>query len=169
VTLNRHLVVVLAVAVALAGGALLVRGMAPEPAPADLAFPFLDGRTVSLNDLHGRPVLVTFWATTCPVCRREMPDLAALYRELHPRGLEIIAVAMPYDRPDRVLGVATREKLPFPVALDIEGRAVHAFGGVTATPTRFLIDAEGNIVLEHVGSMDPAELRERIIELLAPA
>src|SRR5690606_19177210 len=68
VTLNRHLVVVLAVAVALAGGALLVRGMAPEPAPADLAFPFLDGRTVSLNDLYGRPVLVTFWATTCPVC-----------------------------------------------------------------------------------------------------
>ena len=158
--------IIAAAATALAAAALLwllvLRG--PHPAP-DLSFTYLDGRTVALQSLRGRPVLVSFWATTCPVCRRELPELAALYRELEPRGLEVIGVAMPYDPPNHVLEVSKDERIPFPVALDIEGHAVRAFGGITATPTRFLIDIDGNIVLHRQGTMAIADLRKRILEL----
>lgn len=144
-------------------GLLFLRG--PQPAPA-LSFTYLDGRTVSLASLRGRPVLVTFWATTCPICRRELPELAQMYRDLEPRGLEVIGVAMPYDPPNHVLEVSKGERIPFPVALDIEGRAVQAFGGVRGTPTRFLIDADGNIVLRRTGAMPIADLKERILDLI---
>lgn len=164
---NRHFFVVLAVAAALAAGAVIFRALAPVPAPAGLAFHCLDGRTLSLDALRGRPVLVNFWATTCPVCRKEMPDLVALYEDLNAQGLEVIAVAMPYDRPDHVLAFTEREKLPFPVALDIEGRAMHAFGDVKVTPTHVLIDPEGNVVYRHRGSADWGKLRGRIARLLA--
>ncbi len=151
----------------LAGAALGLAGAAghallrPRAAP-DSTFRLVDGRELRMADLRGRPVLVTFWATTCGTCVAETPKLASLYRELAPRGFEMIAVAMPYDPPYLVVDFTRRRELPYPVALDVDGSVVQAFGDVQYTPTTFVIAPDGAIAdrLEGAGAID--HLRERL-------
>jgi peroxiredoxin len=126
----------------------------------------LDGQSVALSSLEGRPVLVTFWATTCPGCVKEMPHLIDLHRELGPRGFEIVAIAMAYDPPEQVRELARQKQLPYTVAID-DGSAAVAFGDVKLTPTSFLIDPQGRIVQQKLGEMDMEQLRIRILGMLA--
>ncbi|MCW8828517.1 MAG: TlpA family protein disulfide reductase [Gammaproteobacteria bacterium] len=136
-----------------------------KPAPA-LEVTTLEGRNISLASLQGRPVLVTFWATTCPGCVKEMPHLVELYNELGPQGLEIIALAMAYDPEVQVREMVKLKQLPYPVALDRDGNAARAFGDVKLTPTSFLISPEGRIVQQKLGEMDMNALHSRIITML---
>lgn len=122
----------------------------------------LAGKAVTSNDLRGKVVLVNFWATTCAVCAREMPQIVATYQAYAARGFEVVAVAMPYDRPDWVVDYARRRELPFMVALDFDGTINRAFGGVEATPTGFLIDKQGKILQRVVGPPDFTRLRTTI-------
>ena len=131
----------------------------------ELSFTTLDGRQVSLADLRGRPVLVTFWATTCPGCMEEMPHLIDLYKELNPRGLEIIGVAMAYDPPNQVLTVVNQRQVPYPITLDIESKAATAFGDVRLTPSSFLIAPDGRIVLQKIGELDMQRVRREILAM----
>jgi peroxiredoxin len=126
----------------------------------------LDGRQLQLAELRGRPVLVTFWATSCPGCVKEMPHLVELYHELAPKGFEIVAFAMAYDPPEQVREMAARRELPYPVAVDSSGEAARAFGDVRLTPTHFLIDPQGRIVQQKIGELDMVQLRTRIVGML---
>ena len=126
----------------------------------------LGGEQVSLQQLQGRPVLVTFWATTCPGCVKEMPHLVELYNELHPQGFELIALAMAYDPEDQVREMARLKRLPYKVALDRDGSAAKAFGDVKLTPTSFLIDPNGRIVQQKLGEMNMDALHSRILAML---
>jgi peroxiredoxin len=126
----------------------------------------LDGQHLSLASLQGRPVLVTFWATTCPGCVKEMPHLVDLYHELGPKGLQIVAIAMSYDAPDQVRIMSQQKQLPYTVALDSDGSAAKAFGNVQLTPTSFLLDPQGRIVQQKLGEMDMGQLRNRIQGML---
>ena len=110
--------------------------------------------------------MIRFWATTCSVCRKELPQLTALYDDLHLQGLALIAVAMPYDPPNRVLETAHREEIPYPVALDVMGRTTAAFGDVSLTPTTFLVAPDGRIAARYIGAVDFRKLRQRIETLL---
>ncbi len=159
----------------IAGLAVLLLGMAAavwfapgllHPRAPQVAFHGTDGQVLKLADLRGRPVLVNFWATTCPGCIKEMPQLAQLQQEYGPRGLQVIGVAMPYDRPSDVLLVQKKRKLPYFIALDPEGRVTSAFGGVRLTPTSFLIDPEGRIVFKKIGELDWARLRRELGSML---
>ena len=161
----RRAVYALLLALALGATAMLVYLQRPPPAP-DIALTLIDGSHVSLAALRGRPVLVNFWSTTCEICVREMPRLAELYAELEPAGLEIIAIAMPYDPPVRVAAYAKQRRLPYPVALDINGNALRAFGGVRGTPAWFLIAPDGAIAMRHHGELDLNGLRDMIERLL---
>ena len=126
----------------------------------------IDGRSFDSTAVEGRPVLVTFWSTTCLVCLREMPDLEAFYRRLAPHGFEIIAVSMPWDPPDEVVRLARARGLPYPVALDVNGAIASAFGDVSVTPTHFLIDPGGEVALHRTGALDFAELGDRVRSML---
>ncbi|WP_428634581.1 TlpA family protein disulfide reductase [Sedimenticola sp.] len=139
-------------------------GMKPAPA---ISVTTLKGEQISLQSLQGRPVLVTFWATTCPGCIKEMPHLAELYKELAPRGLEMIALAMSYDPENQVREMIKIKKPPYKVALDSDGKAALAFGDVKLTPTTFLIAPDGRIVQQKLGEMDMSALRNRILGMLA--
>ena len=133
----------------------------------DINLALLDGRQISLQKLQGQPVLITFWATTCATCKKEIPHLIKLYEELSPNGLEIIAIPMSYDPPNQVLLLTEKEKIPYPVALDINGDAAQAFGNVEVTPTSFLIDPNGSISHYVVGKIDMEKLRRKITEQLS--
>lgn len=126
----------------------------------------LDGHALPLAERQGRPLLVTFWATSCPGCVKEIPHLADLYRELAPQGLELVGVAMEYDPPDQVRAMVAEKAIPYPIVLDTEGRVAEAFGGVRLTPTHFLIDPEGRIVQQKLGELEMGPLRERLVAML---
>jgi thiol-disulfide isomerase/thioredoxin len=129
-------------------------------------FTTITGAKISLPELHGKPVLVTFWATTCGSCMAEIPHLIELYNRFHPRGFELIAVAMAYDPPNRVVAMVKDKNLPYTIALDITGEHGNAFGGIWATPTTYLIDTDGKINWHTVGMFEPDELAERIEQQL---
>lgn len=138
----------------------------PKQLPA-LDYPIIDGRRIGPQDLAGRVTLVQFWATTCAVCVAEMPELMALHARYRDRGFELLAIAMPYDRPDRVLEFARRRALPFPVALDPMGAAVAAWGGVQGTPATWLVGPDGRIRAHWLGAPNLSAVSARIEALLA--
>lgn len=136
-----------------------------KPAP-DIALTTLEGRTLHLAELRGHPLLVTFWATTCPGCMKEMPHLITLHKELAPRGLEIIGVAMHYDPINDVRALVERRQVPYLIAHDTQAQAAHAFGDVRLTPTTFLIAPDGRILQQTIGELDLRALRTRVLGLL---
>ena len=129
-------------------------------------FKIVDGRTLSLAQLKGHPVLVVFWATSCVGCIKEMPHLIELYHELAPRGLEIIAVAMAYDPPNQVMEMRQRKQIPYPIALDVQGKVAKAFGDVSLTPTTFLIDSQGQVAIQKTGMLNMARMRQKLNSML---
>jgi len=152
---------------------LLVLAMVPaaragaDRLPDDLSFSVVSGQPLAATALRGRPLVIMFWASTCAPCIAEMPDLSALYTELHPKGLELVALAMPYDPPNRVMAAREVLKLPFPVALDVNAKVVRRLGVPPQTPQFLLVDASGRIVAVHSGAWPVAELRAALLPLLA--
>jgi peroxiredoxin len=129
-----------------------------ERAP-DISVATLDGRHLSIASLRGHPVLVNFWATSCPGCLKELPQLRELYQDFAPRGLHIIGIAMAYDRPDYVVAFSRERHIPYPIALDIDSDAARAFGGIEVTPTTFLVAPDGHIAQHTRGPLDVARVR----------
>ena len=114
----------------------------------------IQGEKITSNDLLGKVVLVNFWATDCPSCIAEMPDLIETYNKYKKQNFELIAVSMFYDPPSRVLSFSKNNKLPFSVVLDIDKKIASQFNGVTLTPTSFLIDHEGKIINKIIGEIN---------------
>lgn len=137
-----------------------------EPAP-EVTYALVDGTRVTTQDLRGKVVLVNFWATSCVTCVKEMPGLVDTYQRFRERGFETVAVAMSYDRPDYVVNYVQTRKIPFKVALDLQGRVATAFGDVAVTPTSYLIDRDGTILKRWVGEPDFPQLHALIDKRLS--
>ena len=120
----------------------------------DVTFITIEGKKISMAALKSKVVLVNFWATDCQACIKEMPDLVSLYQQYHQKGLEIIAVAMPYDPPAQVLNYTTQKKLPFPVMHDGLADVTETFGDVDLTPTTFIYDKQGKLLQRTIGALD---------------
>jgi len=166
VKLNKeNLIAGLALAVVLAFAAIWFMPAGLRQAPP-LVGQTLDGRTLTLEQFRGQPVLVTFWATTCPSCIEEIPHLMELYRELHPKGLEIIGVAMSYDPPEQVRAMVQQRQIPYPIVLDSQEHIAREFDNVRLTPTTVLISPDGRIVQYRLGLLDLPKLRETIKAML---
>ncbi|POZ52497.1 TlpA family protein disulfide reductase [Methylovulum psychrotolerans] len=147
-------------------GALAI--LAPVPlafAPA-LQLTTLTGQTLTLSDWRGKPVIVTFWATDCAGCIKEIPPLRGLYQDYHARGLEMLAIAMYYDPPSHVVAMTGEQQLPYPVALDLTAASARAFGQVALTPTTFLIAPDGRIALQYTGLFDEQAIRAALDRFL---
>lgn len=160
----RWAVALLAAGCMLAAFALRDHGT-PEVFPS-VSIPTIDGRRFDAAAMQGRPLLVTFWSTTCAVCLREMPEMEALYRRFAPRGFEIVAVSMPWDPPVEVMRLAQARALPYPVALDVDGAIGRAFGDVSSTPTHFLVGPGGEIAWRRTGELDFSGLADRVQSML---
>lgn len=128
------------------------------------------GEQITLGPDYERPLLVTFWATTCTTCLQEMPHLAELYRELAPRGLEMVGIAMYYDPPLQVVNLIEQREVPYPIALDLDKAAMRGFGmEQPVTPTTYLVAPGGQIVFRKFGFLDMDALRDTIAAMLPPA
>jgi peroxiredoxin len=120
----------------------------------DIVFVSIKGEQISMASLRGKVVLVNFWATDCKSCVNEMPELIKTYHQYQPRGLEIIAVAMPYDPPAQVVSFTSKKALPFPVIHDSYADITRKFGDVKLTPTAYIYNKEGKRIQHAVGAFN---------------
>jgi peroxiredoxin len=123
------------------------------------------GERVALGELRGRLVWLEFWSLSCAPCIEELPAMRLIYDQLDRRNMTTIAVAMPWDPPAPVADFVTREKLPWPVALDVNSAVANAFD-VRAVPYRVLIGRNGKIIHSESGRLDAEAWRARIEALL---
>ncbi len=119
----------------------------------------LDGKTYSLPDLRGKVVLLNFWATWCPPCRKEMPDMEKLHREFEKRGLVVLAVSD--EERETVTGFLQKQNYTFPILLD-PGRKVNTAFAIEGIPKSFLFDREGNLVGQAIDMRTERQFREML-------
>lgn len=128
-----------------------------DPAPVDvLLMQDLDGRTISTSDWKGKVALVTFWATWCGPCRREIPDLIAL-QERYPDHVQVIGISTDESGPETVREFAREWGINYPIVMQTP-EINRQFPGVFALPTTFVVDPEGRIVQTHVGLIGSVRL-----------
>ncbi len=118
----------------------------------DFRLVLADGTSLALSDLRGRPVLINFWATWCPPCRREMPDIIDRYNQ-NADDLVVLAVNT-REGLDLVEPFAESYEVTMPVVLDQTGDIMRLYE-VDSMPTSYFIDRDGHIVMRWVGLMSP--------------
>lgn len=136
-----------------------------ERAPALGPLRDLRGRVVRLGDYRGQVVLVNFWATWCPPCRAEVPELVRLQREYAGRGLRVVGVTHPPESAARVRRFARRMKINYPVALGTRATA-RAFGVGEILPVTVVIDRAGRVRARVLGILDEEEFEQKVRPLL---
>ncbi|HEX5411632.1 MAG TPA: TlpA disulfide reductase family protein [Terriglobia bacterium] len=122
----------------------------------------LDGQKWTLKSLRGKVVLVNFWATWCPPCRKEIPDLEALYKRFRGEGLVVLGISD--EEVTKVQPFARQQKITYPVLLD-PGRTVNDLYSVSGIPMSFVYDRSGKLVAE---SMD-MRTRKQFLAMLSDA
>jgi peroxiredoxin len=132
----------------------------------ELTMTTIAGQQIKLSELQGKVVLVNFWATDCPGCIKEMPDLIKTYNDYRNKGFELVAVAMSYDPPNHVLNYTEKNALPFPVVHDSYGEIAASFNDVRVTPTAFILDKEGKVIRRIIGELDFAALHQLLNDQL---
>jgi thiol-disulfide isomerase/thioredoxin len=134
------------------GEKLTIKFFRNPSAVADVSMRDLDGRTISPAALRGKVVLVNFWATWCPPCRAEIPDLVALQSK-YGDHLQIIGVSQDEGSLEVVKRFAADQHMNYPVVM-MTPELDRAFTGIAALPTSFVLDREGRIVQRHVGMLN---------------
>jgi len=165
-------IVALAVLLAVLATIPLLRGtpdgrigsLVGQPAPA-LSVEGLDGRTWSLADADGRLVWVNFWATSCEPCRTEMPAMQRLAEEY---GDELLVLGVDWgEERDAVAAFVERYGVTYPILLDPTLETYYRWAGTDGLPRHYFIGAEGTVVREVIGPLDPARMVAILDELLA--
>lgn len=156
----RKLLFITAICFAAAAQAQLKEG---QPVPA-FETRLLDGKTLGAKALKGKAVLVVFWATWCPSCQKELPELQALYEKHRGRGFEILAISVDADR-FTVEEFWKDHDYAFPVAMRVPAHT-QAFGPVKATPTLYLVDRKGVLRMARIGGLGQDKLEAKLLPLL---
>ncbi|MGA7077387.1 MAG: TlpA disulfide reductase family protein [Terriglobales bacterium] len=129
----------------------------PEFTLTDLA-----GKRWTFSELRGKVILVNFWATWCPPCRKKMPDLDALYGRFSAKGFVVLGISD--EEADKVSPFIRDHKVSFPVLLD-PGRKVHEALAVEGIPKSFVYDREGKLVAQSIDM----RTQKQFLEMLAKA
>jgi thiol-disulfide isomerase/thioredoxin len=157
----------LLLAVLAAGGGFVLYGFqaAPPERRPEFTLHDLDGKPRSISEWDGRVVLVNFWAPWCAPCRAEMPMLKQLQRDLGPRGLQVLGLAV--DDPEPVRRFAAELQINYPLLTDLMAvLAVQEAFGDTRLPYSVLIDRQGMIVFRRAGELKREEIEAQIRPLL---
>lgn len=132
-------------------------GLVGEAAPK-FSVKALTGEDVSV-EAKGKPYIINFWATWCPPCQAEIPDLAAFYAA-HRETVDFYAVNLQEEAP-AVQKFLTERQAELPVVLDAKGKASTLYG-VRAIPTTVVVNAEGTVIYRKTGGVTKAELEDVI-------
>jgi peroxiredoxin len=154
----------------------------PPPPPVDLSVPVgpkignrapdfilqtMDGSTIALSDLLGKPLVINYWATWCVPCKEELPILEKLFQEYQSRGLMIVSVdAIDQDTTDKLQSVITQVGMTFPTLLDEGNQFADAYQALFF-PTSFFVDPSGVIRDVTLGDSSEEVFRQKIERLLS--
>jgi thiol-disulfide isomerase/thioredoxin len=142
----------------------LAAGRRSPPAP-DIIIIGLDGKNILLGEKRGKVVIVDFWASWCPPCRRMVPIFNSLHEKYSNRGLEVIGISMDEGTTTDLKGLADEFGVRY-TAADGDRETEEAFK-VEALPTTLLIDRKGRIRARHKGAISRALLEREIKRLLS--
>ena len=135
-----------------------------KPAP-DFELKGIDGKTYKLSDFRGKVVVLNFWATWCPPCRKELPEYAEIQKEYADQGVQFIGIAVDDEGMDKVKGwveknpVATADPILIP-----DQKTIGSYGDLSAIPVTFFIDRKGMIRDSFVGMRQ----KPAVLDLLKP-
>jgi peroxiredoxin len=129
---------------------------------ADFTLTDLQGKAWNLRELQGKVVLVNFWATWCPPCRKEIPDLETLYNRFKGQGLVILAISD--EEMDKVKPFIAERNVTYPVLLD-PGRKVNELFQVVGIPKTFIYDRSGKLAAESIDM----RTQNQFLQMLAQA
>jgi peroxiredoxin len=129
---------------------------------ADFTLHTLDGKAVTLSALKGKVVLVNFWATWCPPCRKELPDMLALYEKFKDKGFVIVGITD--EKPEVVKPFVTKQALTYPILLDNERKVNQKFN-VQGIPFSVIYDRSGKLTKVAVDM----RTNKQLLEMLASA
>ena len=141
------------------------RSLPAHAAAPSFALPDLAGQPRSLASFRGRPALLNFWATWCPPCRAELPELRAL-AQTHLGCLDVVGIAEDSGSAGDLRAFAQANALEYPILLD-DGSAGRAYG-VTTIPRSVLIDAQGRVLHTFTGTITAAQVDETLARVGLP-
>ena len=131
----------------------------------DFSLPTTDGKILKLSSLKGKVVIIDFWATWCPPCRKGIPDLISLKKKYGAKGFEIVGVSVDTDTKDEVVPFIKEKGMNYPVVYG-NMNVYQQYGGIRAIPTSFVIDKQGKIVASYEGLIPISTYEGHIKKLL---
>lgn len=140
------------------GSAVEIGKEAPEFSLADI-----NGKEVSLSQFKGQVIILDFFATWCPPCRKEVPDFIELQKAYGDKGFTMVGVAL--VNADDARGFAAKENINYTVLVD-NGKVSEMYGPIRSIPTTFIIDKSGNIAKMYIGFRTKETFENDIKELL---
>ena len=131
----------------------------------DFALKSVDGKIVKLSDYKGKIIIIDFWATWCPPCRRGIPDLVELQKE-YKKDLVVIGISLDAAKTIKdVPGFIKEYGINYPIVYGDQQVTID-YGGIRSIPTSFVIDQKGNVVDSNVGLVSKDTFVNKIKELL---
>lgn len=136
-------------------------GLAVGDTAPDIVLKTLHNEQIRLSDLRGKPVIVNFWATWCPPCQREMPDLQKFYND-YKSHVEFLSVHLTsQDSREKVAPFMEQYRITFPVVLDTKGKILKLYN-IQTIPTTYILDKNGIIRKKVIGPLTYKQLQEAI-------
>jgi thiol-disulfide isomerase/thioredoxin len=125
----------------------------------------VEGKTVKLSDYKGKVVIIDFWATWCPPCRRGIPDLISIQKE-YKKNVVVIGISLDAEKTiNDIPGFIKENGINYPIVYG-DDKVVTDYGGIRSIPTSFVIDKQGNVADMHVGLVEKDVFVKKIDELL---
>ncbi|MGN7455840.1 redoxin domain-containing protein [Paenibacillus pasadenensis] len=136
----------------------------PGDKPPEFTLSTLDGRTVSLSDYEGKPVVLNFWGSFCPPCVKEMPEFQRQYDKWKSEGLEVLAVNLSEDNLT-VRNFVAGKNLTYPILRDVDKETERRYR-LRSYPTTFFIRPDGKLEEVYQGGMTEQDIEERVLKLI---
>ena len=131
--------------------------------PVDFELEGLDGKTYRLSDYRGKWVLVNYWATWCPPCREELPELEVFHSNHKDKDAVVLGVAMERIKKEKLQKFVDDQFLSYPILL-MQPAASTELGRVPGLPTSYLIDPQGELAARQVGPVTLQDLEAFITQ-----
>ena len=132
----------------------------------DFKVTLVNGEPFRLSDLEGKIVLINIWATWCPPCREETPELVSLYTEYKDKGLTVLGVSVDEQGKSVVLPFIRKFHVTYPIYIDKDKTVLNKYGPIMGIPTSYIIGKRGYIRYYALGPLTKKELEPRIQQLL---